>query len=139
MITTVTKEVTFDAAHRLSFHKGKCHNLHGHTYKLCLTLACKDLKDNMVLDFYELKQILNSVVEKYDHTTMLYEGDKKNHKLFETMKELGLKVLLFPYEPTVENMSRDFMTYFRELGLPVTKVTMFETPTSYAEVISDGV
>ena len=139
MITTVTKEVTFDAAHRLSFHKGKCYNVHGHTYKLCLTLACEDLKDSMVLDFYEIKKILNEIVERFDHATMLYEGDKKNLKLFDTMNKLGLRVLLLPYEPTVENMARHFMKLFQSQGLPVIKVTMFETPTSYAEVIANEV
>lgn len=138
MITAATKEVTFDAAHRLSFHKGKCYNLHGHTYKLRLTLACEDLENDMVLDFYEIKKILNEVVERYDHTTMLYEGDEKNCKLFDTMSKLGLRVLLFPYEPTVENMAKNFMTFFKQKGLPVIKVTMFETPTSYAEVIDNG-
>lgn len=139
MITTATKEVTFDAAHRLSFHKGKCYNLHGHTYKLRLTLACEDLESNMVLDFYEIKKILNEIVDRYDHTTILYEGNNTNYKLFDTMSKLGLRVLLLPYEPTVENMAKHFMQYFQELGLPVIKVTMFETPTSYAEVIADEI
>lgn len=139
MITTATKEVTFDAAHRLSFHKGKCYNLHGHTYKLRLTLACANLEDSMVLDFYEIKKILNAVVDCYDHTTMLYEGDEKNYQLFSTMNELGLRVMLLPYEPTVENMARHFLALFQSKGLPVIKVTMFETPTSYAEVIADEV
>ena len=139
MITTATKEVTFDAAHRLSFHEGKCYNLHGHTYKLCLTLACQDLEDNMVLDFYKIKDILNEVVDRYDHTTMLYEGDEKNRKLFDTMSKLGLRVMLLPYEPTVENMAKYFMNFFLRRGLPVIKVRMYETPTSYAEVIADEI
>ena len=139
MITTATKEVTFDAAHRLSFHKGKCYNLHGHTYKLCLTLACENLEEDMVLDFYKIKDILNEVVEYYDHTTMLYEGDEKNRKLFDTMSKLGLRVTLLPYEPTVENMAKHFMKFFQKRGLPVIKVKMYETPTSYAEVIADEI
>lgn len=139
MITTATKEVTFDAAHRLSFHKGKCYNLHGHTYKLCLTFACEDLEKDMVLDFYEIKKILNEVVEHYDHTTILYEGDAINCELFDKMSKLGLRVLLFPYEPTVENMAKYFMTFFQARGLPVIKVKMYETPTSYAEVIANEV
>ena len=139
MITTATKEVTFDAAHRLSFHKGKCYNLHGHTYKLCLTLACEDLEKDMVLDFYEIKKILNEVVERYDHTTILYEGDATNYELFDTMSKLGLRVMLFPYEPTVENMAKHLMKFFQERGLPVIKVKMYETPTSYAEVIANEI
>lgn len=139
MMTTATKEVTFDAAHRLSFHKGKCYNLHGHTYKLCLTLVCEDLEKDMVLDFYEIKKILNEVVDLYDHTTLLYEGDEKNYRLFNTMIKLGLRVMTLPYEPTVENMAKHFMGFFQSKGLPVIKVTMYETPTSYAEVIADEI
>ena len=139
MITTATKEVTFDAAHRLSFHKGKCYNLHGHTYKLCLTLAYQDLEKNMVLDFYEIKKALNEIVECYDHTTILYSGDEINRELADKMNELGLHVLMFPYEPTVENMAKYFMNFFLRRGLPVIKVKMYETPTSYAEVIADEI
>lgn len=139
MITTATKEVTFDAAHRLSFHKGKCYNLHGHTYKLRLTLACSNLDEDMVMDFYEIKKVLNEVVEMYDHTTMLYEGDIKNVQLISVLDSLGMRVMTFPYEPTVENMAMHFMAYFKSKGLPVAKVTMFETPTSYAEVIANEI
>lgn len=137
MIVTAAKEVTFDAAHRLSFHKGKCYNLHGHTYKLKLTLVDDsfDSEDNMVRDFYEIKQALSKIVEEYDHTTMLYGGELKNEKLIDTLLSLGMRVIVFPFEPTVENMAKHFAKTFKDMGLPVLKVTMYETPTSYAEVI----
>ena len=134
MITTATKEVTFDAAHRLSFHTGKCYNLHGHTYELCLTLASNELNNGMVKDFYEIKKVLNELVEEYDHSTMLYSGDEKNAQLAELLKTLGMRVILFNFEPTVENMAKYFADSFKTKKLPVVKVTMYETPTSYAEV-----
>lgn len=135
MITTATKEVTFDAAHRLSFHTGKCYNLHGHTYKLCLTLACQDLRENMVLDFYKIKKILQKIVDEYDHSTMLFNGNADNKRLMNLLIDMNMKVVAFPFEPTVENMARHFAEIFEAEDLPVSKVTMYETPTSYAEVI----
>ena len=136
-MTTVTKEVTFDAAHRLSFHKGKCFNLHGHTYKLCLTLKGEELENGMVKDFYEIKKALNEVVEAFDHTTMLYGENPVNQQLIAVLSNLEMRVVVFPFEPTVENMAKYFAERFKYNGLPVLKVTMYETPTSYAEVICE--
>lgn len=63
------KEFTFDAAHNLIHYKGKCEALHGHTYRLAVTLEGQRDKEDMVLDFVELKKIVKeSVIDKLDHT-----------------------------------------------------------------------
>ncbi len=64
----INKEFKFDAAHNLVDYNGKCENLHGHTYKLRVTLEGKPGKGDMILDFVELKKIVNEeVIELLDH------------------------------------------------------------------------
>ena len=68
-ITTISKEFTFDAAHNLVNYKGKCENLHGHTYRLRVTLmGTVDEKSGMIMDFGDLKSIVKErVVDRLDH------------------------------------------------------------------------
>ena len=66
---TVTKTVRFDAAHVLTNHKGLCKNLHGHTYRVDVSLAqAEGDQSDMVMDFKDIKTIANEVIcEKFDH------------------------------------------------------------------------
>ncbi len=65
----VSKEFKFDAAHNLTKYHGKCEKLHGHTYKLRITIKGELDSEGMVYDFSELKKIVNEeVVSKLDHT-----------------------------------------------------------------------
>lgn len=67
----ITKEFTFDAAHKLSNHKGKCKNLHGHTYKLHVTIKGKPNGDGMIIDFSDIKNIVKKyILEKLDHSDL---------------------------------------------------------------------
>ncbi len=64
----VSKEFKFDAAHNLVRYHGKCEKLHGHTYKLRVTLEGSLNEDGMVCDFVELKKTVNDlIVSKLDH------------------------------------------------------------------------
>lgn len=65
----ITKEFLFDAAHKLTDYHGKCENLHGHTYKLHVTVEGKIKKNGLVVDFLEIKKIVNDkVLDKLDHS-----------------------------------------------------------------------
>ena len=64
----VSKEFKFDAAHNLVHYHGKCEKLHGHTYKLRVTLEGTPNQEGLVFDFLELKKIVNErVISKLDH------------------------------------------------------------------------
>lgn len=65
----ISREFRFDAAHNLVNYNGKCENLHGHTYKLKVTLEGSSEKDSgMIIDFTLLKKIVNErVIDKLDH------------------------------------------------------------------------
>lgn len=62
------REFKFDAAHNLINYRGKCEVLHGHTYKLAVTLKGEPDGDGMVFDFVELKKIVGDLVlSQLDH------------------------------------------------------------------------
>ena len=112
----VCKSFTFDAAHYLPAHTGKCRNLHGHTYRLEIEISGDDLPGGMVMDFGDLKQIVGPLVDTLDHR-FLNE--------------------IIPV-PTAENMVRWFWSKI-EPDLPRTvaleRIRVWETPTSYAEEV----
>ena len=71
----VSKTLSFDAAHQLVGHFGKCANLHGHTYKVEISLAGENIQDGssqgMVVDFYHVKQVAGKFIDRLDHATLL--------------------------------------------------------------------
>ena len=77
-IIRITKEFKFETSHALSGHDGLCKNVHGHSYKLSVTIIGKPIqepnnpKHGMVMDFSDLKKIINKIiVEPFDHATVL--------------------------------------------------------------------
>jgi 6-pyruvoyltetrahydropterin/6-carboxytetrahydropterin synthase len=69
---TIEKDFTFDSAHRLpSVPEGhKCGRMHGHTYKLTVILASRELADGMVFEYGELKDVVQPLVDSIDHRTL---------------------------------------------------------------------
>ena len=64
----VTREFTFDSAHFLTDYYGKCERMHGHTYKLQVTLEGKVQSNGLLIDFVLIKRIVDKhVLEKLDH------------------------------------------------------------------------
>ncbi|NQV19691.1 MAG: 6-carboxytetrahydropterin synthase QueD [Armatimonadetes bacterium] len=109
----ISKEFTFDSAHRLKWHKGKCQNFHGHTYKLIVTVEGKLNQDGIVMDFADLKnEVKKKVLNILDH--------KNLNEIFEN--------------PTAENIAIWIWEKLKELNL--TEIKLWETPTSY--VIYNG-
>lgn len=133
----ITKVFSFEMAHALDFHHGKCRNIHGHSYYLEVTLLGEPNKNNdsdkgMVLDFAELKKAVNEqIVDQLDHALLLHK-DSKYVKLAENEP----KLVLVDYQPTCENMVIDFAQKIKG-DLPnkveLIKVKLTETATSYAE------
>jgi len=79
----IAKEFTFDSAHFLKDYHGKCENLHGHTYKMRVTVEGPIKKNGLVMDFSEIKRIVNEkVVDKFDHANI---NDILEHSTVENM------------------------------------------------------
>lgn len=138
----ITKQFNFETGHALYGYDGKCRNVHGHSYKLSVTVIGRPITDTshvklgMVIDFGDLKKIVKEeIVDKFDHATVF----NKNTPHVELAKELtdrGHNVILANYQPTSENMVIDFAAKIKS-RLP-NNITLFslklqETESSFAE------
>lgn len=137
----VTKEFTFDAAHRLTFHEGLCSNPHGHLYKVHVGIEGELDNNGLVLDFKELKALKNWLDENWDHSYIHSDTDEVGVYL----AQQGFRTFNFQAEPTAENMAIFLMHKAKELfdslviDLADIKITVWETPTSFATVfLSDS-
>lgn len=118
-MVSVTKHFSFEACHYLPHYVGACHNLHGHSYKLSVTVTgniqTEGAKKGMIIDFKDLKKIVNEqVVDKYDHAYL--------NEIFEN--------------PTAEVMVEHIGENLKELLHPhftLLSVKLWETEDSYAE------
>ena len=135
----ITKEFSFEMAHALFNYDGKCRNIHGHSYKLFVTIIGEPISDidnpknGMLVDFGELKQIVNKeIVDKYDHSFVLYDKDSRRNSFVEMLDNL----ILIPYQPTCENMVSDFAKRIDKHlpeHLQVYCIRLYETASSFAE------
>ncbi len=67
----VSVEGHFDAAHYLRGYGGKCENLHGHRFKVVVSLKATKLNEiGLAYDFVELKRHLGEVLTRFDHTSL---------------------------------------------------------------------
>ena len=138
----ITKHFDFETAHALYGYDGKCKNVHGHSYQLYVTIIgapindINHVKNGMVLDFGDLKKIVNSeIVAIFDHATVLNENSP-HKELAAKIKEHSPKVLLVPYQPTSENMVIDFARLIRAKlpnSVKLHSLKLYETQNSYAE------
>lgn len=141
-IIRITKQFTFETGHALYGYDGKCRNVHGHSYKLSVTVIGVPIKDSddvklgMVIDFGDLKKIVKEeVVDPFDHATVF----NKNTPHIELAKELqdrGHKVILANYQPTSENMVIDFAAKISARlpqNIELHSLKLRETETAYAE------
>jgi|TARA_B100000497_G_scaffold93668_1_gene104850 6-pyruvoyltetrahydropterin/6-carboxytetrahydropterin synthase len=138
----ITKQFSFETGHALYGYDGKCRNVHGHSYKLSVTVIGEPITDSshvkfgMVIDFSDLKKIIKEeIVDVFDHATVF----NKNTPHVELAKELsdrGHSVLLVDYQPTSEMMVIDFAEKIKK-RLPkqtqLFSLRLQETATSYAE------
>ena len=127
---TVTKEIHFCYGHRLLDYQGKCRQLHGHNGKVEIELSASKLdKLGMVIDFDRIKVVIKDWIdENLDHRMILHKKDPFL-PFFEKHKE---PVFLIDHNPTAENIARVIFEYAKKKGLPVKRVTLWETPSSFA-------
>lgn len=130
----IAKEFHWEMGHRLPFHKGKCVNLHGHTYRLQVIVSGTEDESGLVIDFYDLKRIINPVIEMLDHSFMVSTKDTELVRLF---KGFETKIVLVDFHSTVENIAKYLLQEISSAGLPgnIDEVTVrvYETTDSYAE------
>lgn len=131
---SVTKIFTFEAAHAISNYKGDCQHIHGHSYKLYISITAKKLNNSqMVIDFKDLKLLVNlHILNKLDHTLML----KKSAYNKSIIKNYSGKLLWLKFEPTAEYLVL-YIKNILEAQLPkrlsINKIVLYETENSFVE------
>jgi len=128
---TISRQFTFCYGHRLLNHSGKCANLHGHNGTVKVELENSQLNpQGMVVDFVDIKNTLAEWIETtLDHRLILKYSDPLVHVL----REHGEAVLTLPEEPTAENLAKLIYEKAKDLGLPVSAVSFWETEKCAAE------
>lgn len=138
----ITKKFSFETGHALYGYDGKCKNLHGHSYKLAVTVIGEPISDTenvklgMVIDFGDLKKIVKQeIVDVFDHATV-FNKNTPHVELAGELEERGHEVILVDYQPTSENMIQDFASKIMKrlpAHIKLFSLKLQETETSYAE------
>ena len=127
---SVTKRIDFCDGHRLLDYEGICKHPHGHNAIVEIEIGTETLDArNMVADFSEIKRVMKTWIDReLDHKMILRADDP----LTRVLQELGEPVHVVDSNPTVERIARLIFDVAREQGLPVARITVWETPTSWA-------
>ena len=138
----ITKQFSFETGHALYGYDGKCKNVHGHSYKLSVTVIGTPIVDRsnvkfgMVIDFSDLKKIVREeIVDVFDHATVFNETTP-HVELANELKSRGHHVILVNYQPTSENMVTDFAKKIKDRlpqSVALHSLRLQETETSFAE------
>lgn len=129
-------EAAFDSAHFLTDYYGKCENLHGHRWRVVITLSEPELKSegtmrDMVLDFGVFKKAVRDLADSFDHTFLVEEGSLSPATI-EALENEGFALTIVPFRTTAENLARYFFERLTDQGLPVLEVEVDETPNNRA-------
>jgi 6-pyruvoyltetrahydropterin/6-carboxytetrahydropterin synthase len=140
-IIRVTREFTFEMAHVLWNYDGPCRNVHGHSYRLFVTISGVPADDNnnpkngMVIDFADLKRIvLDEIINVFDHAVAVSREFEKEKA--EMLKVTFGNMVIVDYQPTCENLVADFAERIKRkmpAGIKLSNLKLYETAKSYAE------
>lgn len=126
---SLTTESSFDAAHFLTNYNGKCANIHGHRWRIVLTVSGNPI-NGMVVDFNTIKKDLKEACDYFDHT-FIVENNSLKKELFDMLnEEFTLRVV--PFRTTAENFSKYFYDLLSK-KYEVREVAVYETPNNCAK------
>ena len=138
----ITKQFNFETGHALYGYDGKCKNVHGHSYKLSVTVIGQPIADNtqvkygMVIDFSDLKKIVKEeIVDVFDHATV-FNQNTPHVELAKELKQRDHHVILVDYQPTSEMMVIDFADKIKKRlpeNIDLFSLRLQETESSFAE------
>lgn len=138
----ITKQFNFETGHALYGYDGKCKNVHGHSYKLAVTVVGEPITDSsnvkygMVIDFSDLKKIVQEeIVQVFDHATV-FNQNTPHVELAKELEKRGHHVILVDYQPTAENLVIDFAQRIKNRlpeRIKLFSLRLQETESSFAE------
>jgi len=140
-VIRVTKSFSFEMAHALWNYDGPCRHIHGHSYKLWVTVKgepdnlTKEAKRGMVIDFGDLKRIVQrNIVVRFDHALVI--SSENREVVLRGADQLFGKLEVMDFQPTSENMIAYFASILKEKlpeKISLVKLRLRETESSYAE------
>lgn len=149
---TITRKFTFDSAHRVFGHEGKCANLHGHRYVAEIFCCPNEDLDSLgrVVDFSVIKELVGKWIDtEWDHNTILHPKDQQ---IADSINSTNLDRHCFflvdpftgePLNPTAENMAMFLFYKASELLLPfnivITQVILHETDNCKASYVPHNI
>jgi len=134
-MTTVTKTVKFDAAHVLTNHQGLCKNLHGHTYRVDVSVS-EDGADgrDMVIDFKDLKRLATETIcDRFDHAFIYNTESAGEREIAAVVEKNGMRTVAIPFRSTAENLAKLFFGDLKARIPGLSAVKVWETADSCAE------
>jgi len=130
----IAKEFYWEMGHRLPDHFGLCKNIHGHSYKMILTVEGQMNEQQMVIDYYDLEKIINPIIQEFDHSFMVNKNDKI---VIEFLNQINSKKVEVDFDATVENICLFMLNKIKDASLPknirAITVRVYETKFDYAE------
>ena len=142
----ISKQFKFPMGHRLTFHKEKCYNPHGHNYTVEAIIEGDVDKDGMVIDFDYLDNILSPTIAKLDHSFWIFSEDKVMLNLFNNkeIKQKPFKTNIVNKESTAENIAewiynevKPRLSEFK--NVKSFKIKVWETDDCYAEYTNKNI
>jgi 6-pyruvoyltetrahydropterin/6-carboxytetrahydropterin synthase len=120
----VTKEFKFSSAHFLTQYYGKCEHLHGHNYKLAVTIEGHIFENGLVVDFAILKKIVKEkIIDKLDHQNL--------NDFFKNPSAENIAMWIW-------NELKDFSTLLKKesdfYNVKLYKIKLWETENNYVTI-----
>jgi 6-pyruvoyltetrahydropterin/6-carboxytetrahydropterin synthase len=131
----IAKEYHWEMGHRLPLHEGPCRNVHGHSYRLRLEVEGSLGLDGMVIDFYDIDNVIEPLIAKLDHAFLCDESDEL---MLDFFRGAALKVVTVPFPSTVENICKWISeqlasTLSAHKNIELLSVRVYETAKAFAE------
>jgi 6-pyruvoyltetrahydropterin/6-carboxytetrahydropterin synthase len=126
-------ESSFDAAHFLTKYEGKCSNIHGHRWRVVLSIS-GDIDNGMVVDFNEIKKDLKDLCDYFDHTFIVEKNSLDDNLLSLLQKQFLIRIVDF--RTTAENFAKYIFDTLNQ-KYDVYEVLVYETPNNCARYICE--
>ena len=131
----IAKDFHWEMGHRLPFHEGGCRNVHGHSYRLRLIVTGTLDSNGMVVDYFDLRRIVDPIVSRIDHAFLCDESDTE---MLEFLEKHDMKRVVVPFPTTAENIAGWLLDQAKQGLLGYANITglavrLHETVNTYAE------
>ena len=135
----IARQFHWEMGHRLPFHGGECKNLHGHSYRMWVELEGECDQNGMLIDYGEMKKLIQPVIDTIDHCFLCDEQDEYMKSF---LKISPFKVVYVPFTTTAENIAEYLLEKIRNVlssfdNIDSIKIRLAETETSYAEILRE--